>query len=81
MDYKDIDYSKYLSVDNGRGILLSKGDIEILERYGFDFRNYSSIKNLLIDLDSYCNDNLIDEDLEDVINKISEMYYYNCVNK
>jgi len=81
MNYKDIDYSKYLSVDNGKGILLSKSDIEILERYGFDFNYYSNIKDLLIDLDNYCNDNLIEEDLEEVINKISEMYYYNCVNK
>ena len=81
MSYRNIDYTKYLSLDNGKGILLSVGDVQILKRYGFDFECYSSIKDLLMDLDNYCNNNFIEEDLEDVLNKISEMYYYNYVNK
>ena len=81
MDYKDIDYTKYLSIDNGRGILLSSDDIEILIKYGFDYNKYSNLCDLLFDIDNYINDGYGDEDLEYVLQKISEMYYYNSVNK
>lgn len=81
MEYKDIDYTKYLSVDNGNGILLNKSDIETLERYGFNFKTYSNIKDLIIDLDNYCNECDDTDEIEEILNKLSEMYYYNYVNK
>jgi len=81
MNYKDIDYTKYLSYDNGKGILLSSTDIEILERYDIDFRGYASIKDLIIDLENLCDVYDIDDDLEDLLNKLSEVYYYNYVKK
>ena len=40
MNYKDIDYSKYLSIDNGKGILLSKEDALVLKRYDIDYKKY-----------------------------------------
>lgn len=80
MNYRDIDYRKYLSIDNGNGILLSKEDINILEKYGFNFYNYNNIKEILMDLDNLCNDDY-QEELEELIQKLNEIYYYNYIKK
>lgn len=78
----DIDYRNYLSIDNGKGLLLGKDVIEVLERYGFDYRNYSSLNNLIFDIDSYLGQSYDDlEDLEEVLIGLSESYYYNEIKK
>ena len=78
----DIDYTNYLSVDNGKGLLLRREDIEVLYRYKFDYRNYSSLSALIFDIDSYLNDNIEGvDDLEEVLIRLSEMHYYKDINK
>ena len=78
------DYSKYLSYDNKKGILLNNHEIEVLQRYGFDYKKYSSLNELIFEVDNYINEegcfNDVDE-LEEVLDKISEYHYYNEVNK
>ena len=74
-----VDYSKYLSFDNGQGILISKSDNDVLLRYGFDVRKYSSLNNLIFDIDNYLNEVMGEEDLEDVLVRLSERYYYEYV--
>ena len=70
--------------DNGKGILLNSYEIEILERYGFDYKKYSNLNELIFEIDNYINEegcfNDIEE-LEEVLDKISEYHYYNEVNK
>lgn len=70
--------------DNGKGILLNDHEIEVLLRYGFDYKRYSSLNELIFDVDNYINEegcfNDVDE-LEEVLDKISEYHYYNEVNK
>lgn len=70
--------------DNGKGILLNDYEISVLERYGFDYRKYGDLNSLIFDLDNYINEegcfNDVD-DLEEVLDKISEYHYYNEVNK
>lgn len=80
MDYKDIDYSKYLSVDNGKGILLSKEDTLVLKRYGIDYKKYGNLNELIFDIESLLDEEE-DEELEEMCSKLSEIYYYNYVNK
>jgi len=80
MNYKEIDYTKYLRIDNGKGILLTSEDIEVLTRYGFDYTKYN-LKDLIFNLDNYLNDGYGEEDLEEVVQKLNEMYYYNNINK
>lgn len=80
MDYKDIDYSKYLSVDNGKGILLSKEDALLLEKYDIDYRKYSNLGELIFDIESLIEE-VEDDELEDICFRLSEIYYYNYVNK
>lgn len=78
----DIDYTNYLSVDNGKGLLLRCEDIEVLYRYKFDYKNYSNLSDLIFDIDSYLNDNIKDiDDLEEVLIHLSEMHYYKDINK
>ena len=73
----DIDYYKYLSVDNGKGLLINKADIDVLSLYGFDYRKYNNLGDLIFDLDNYLGstyDNL--DDLEEVLIRLSDINYY-----
>lgn len=73
----NIDYRKYLSVDNGKGVLINREDISILNNYGFDYKKYSSLQELIFDIDNYLNDTYEDlNDLEEVLIKLSETNYY-----
>ena len=77
------DYRKYLSIDNGKGLLISKNDAYVLEQYGIDYYNYSSISDLILIINRFIDDNEISEldDLEDVINHLMEVHYYNETKK
>ena len=70
--------------DNGKGILLNSHEIEVLGRYGFDYRKYGSLNELIFEVDNYINEegcfNDVDE-LEEVLDAICEYHYYNEVNK
>ena len=78
----DIDYRNYLSIDNGKGLLLGKDVIEVMEKYGFDYKNYSNLNNLIFDIDSYLSQSYDDlEDLEEILISLSESYYYNEIKK
>ena len=77
------DYKKYLSIDNGKGLLLKSNDAFILESYGIDYRNCSSISDLIVIISKYIDDSEIIEldDLEDVLVNLSEMNYYYNIKK
>ena len=74
------DYRKYLSFDNGHGVLIPKRDIYLLDRYGIDYRNCSSLKELIL-LINVCLEEDYDEELELVLDDLSEVHYYQEVNK
>jgi len=77
----NIDYYKYLSLDNGKGLLISKKDALVLEKKVFDYKKYATIQELIIDIDNYLNTSFGDVELEEVLENLSERYYYNNVNK
>ena len=74
------DYTKYLSIDNGHGILLSSYDVSILDRFHIDYLDCLSIKDLMVRIEDEL-DNEYDEELDDVLNHLSELHYYHEVNK
>ena len=78
-----IDCSKYLSIDNGKGILLNRYDAYVLDSYGIDYSNCLSISDLILIIGKYIDDNEIDEldDLEIVLSNLMEMHYYNETKK
>ena len=74
------DYSKYLSVDNGHGILIPRNDAYILDQYGINYNDCLELKDLILLISNYLDDDY-NEELEEVIDHLSEIHYYNEVNK
>ncbi len=78
----DVEYSLYLSVDHGKGLVFSREEIRVLNRYGFDYRKYCNYDNLIFDINDYLSNTIDDvDDLEDILISLSEKYYYSKVNK
>ena len=72
--------NKFLQKYNN--IYISIGQKEILDKYGFDINKYSSVNELLFDLEEYLNDSYTElEDLEWVSQTVAEYNYYNNTNK
>ena len=61
-------------------LLLSDYQIEILNNRGIDLNKFRSNHDLIYYLESILN-NGADEELEQVSEELSEIYYYNDVNK
>ena len=78
----NIDYESFLSIDNGKGLLLHKNEIETLYKYGFDYKKYTNLSNLIFDIDNYINSCYNDtNELEEVLINLSEINYYNNIKK
>lgn len=77
------DYRKYLSNDNGKGLLIRNNDALVLDSYGIDYSNCSSISDLIVIIGKYVDDNELYEldDLEIVLSNLSETNYYNNIKK
>ena len=77
------DYRKYLSIDNGKGLLISKNDVFVLEHYGIDYCRCSNLNDLILILSNYIDDNYDSEldDLEEVLEHLMEMHYYYEIKK
>lgn len=77
------DYYKYLSIDNGHGLLFSRDDARIMDFYKIDYRNCSSMSDLIMIISQFIDDNYgdVNEDLEDVLAHLMESHYYFEVNK
>jgi len=77
------DYRKYLSYDNGKGILINNYDKEVLDRYNINYQECSNTKSLIILINDYLDDNYYEDlnELELVLEHLEETYYYNEVNK
>lgn len=78
-----VDYSKYLSFDNGKGLLLNRYDCYVLDTYGIDYSNCLSINDLILIISKYIEDSELYEldDLELVLSNLMEVHYYNETKK
>ena len=67
----------------GNDIYLTDKEKNVLERYDFNINNYSNISNLIFDLTEYLDDNsdLELDDLESVLDSLTEFNYYHNTNK
>ena len=61
-------------------MLLSNYQISVLNRFGIDYKNYSSIKELVFEIEN-CLDDDYDEELDLVSSQLSEYIYYNETKK
>lgn len=67
----------------GSDIYLTDKEKEVLERFDFNINNYSNISNLIFDITEYLDDNsdLELDDLESVLDSLTEFNYYHNTNK
>lgn len=65
---------------NQKGIVLTNKEIDVLKRNEIDYEKYTSVSELLYDIDEILN-YTDDEDLEVVSENISERNYYLNTNK
>lgn len=61
-------------------LLLTDYQVDILDKNGIDLTRFNSNHELIYYLENILNMNS-NEDLEDVSEELSEMYYYNNINK
>ena len=78
---KDVYEDKSFIKNRGNGIYLSDNDIEVLKRYDIDYSKYSSLNNLIFDIEEILNYEVDINDLDEVSRKLSELNYYNNTNK
>lgn len=67
----------------GNNIYLTDKEKSVLERFDFNINNYADIKSLILDISQYIDDNLDLEleDLEAVLDSLTEFNYYHNTNK
>lgn len=63
------------------GLILRDSHIEVLNRYNIDYRNHSSLKSLIFEIEEVLEEEDEAEDLEKVSEELSEINYYNYTNK
>lgn len=77
-----IDFNKGKFNDIGNGILLTNKEIEVLDRYNIPYKNCTSLKDIIFEIESIINElDIMDEDLEEISISISERDYYQNTNK
>lgn len=73
----DLDLENNFHKHRGGDIYLSNYQIDILKRNSFDVDKYNSLNSLIFDIESYLDENVdVDEELDNLLNDLSEMNYY-----
>ena len=73
-------YTKYLSYDNGKGLLIAPHDKVILDRYKINYQNIYTLSDLITIIENIA-DETEDEELEIVLEHLNETHYYQEVKK
>ena len=87
VDGKYIDENDLISSEKSflrryNNIYISEEQKDILDKYNIDINNYSSINELIYDIEDLLNNSVLElDDLEWVSQTISEYNYYNNTNK
>lgn len=72
---------KSMLKQRGNGIYLSDNDIEVLNKYSINYKNYGSLNSLIFDIEQILNEDTDLNDLDEISRKLSELNYYNNTNK
>ena len=74
----NIDFEKnFIAYVNGE-IVLTKGEVEVLDNLQINYQSYTSMSRLMNDLEDYVDDN---PELEDMLKDMSDRNYYLNTNK
>ena len=77
-DLINYDDKKLLHKDIGNGIYLNDYQINLLKSYNIDYQNCKSIEELMYLIESYVD---CDEEVESLLDELSEFHYYHDTNK
>ena len=75
------DINKSFLRDVGNGIMLSSNEIDILNRYGIDYKSCMSVSELIFKIENYLNEIEDSVDLDELSIRLSEFNYYSNINK
>ena len=75
------DFNKVLKKNRSNGMFLSEEEVEILEKYNINYLNFSSVSELILEIENILNEQSDLEDLEWLSANLSEYNYYNNTNK
>lgn len=76
----DFDSNSFVTTNNN--LMLTKREIEILNRYGINYLKCNNLKELLFEIEDIISDmDIVDDDLDYVSQTISERDYYQNTNK
>ncbi len=70
-------FTKHIKND----LYLSDSDIEILEKYEIDYLKFKSVKELMFQIETMLRNTDAEDDLEDLLIKLSDYNYYFQTNK
>lgn len=73
-------YDNLLLKHRNNGLILSDYQLDILKRNDFDINKYSSMQELLFDIEEYLNEEY-DLELDSVSNQLAEFIYYRDTKK
>lgn len=77
---KFANYDNLLLKRRDNNMLLSDFQVTILKKTGFNYQNYSSVRNLLFDIEDYLAETF-DEELDLVSSQLAELIYYTDTKK
>ena len=66
-----------------KNIYLSNNDLKILNKYNISYENFSNMKELMFYLEEIIDNEYVENDLEELLIKLSEYnyYFYTIYNK
>ena len=73
-------YEDLLLKRRENNILLSDYQVSVLKRNGIDYNNFSSIRELMFEIENYLDEEF-DDELDLVSSQLSEYIYYNETKK
>lgn len=77
----DLDFKSNSLNDCGKGVFLTNFEIDILEKYDIDYKNTTSLKEVLFLVEEILDDDSSLDDLENISKSIAERDYYMNTNK
>lgn len=77
----NLDFESNSLNDCGNGMFLTNFEIEILDKYSINYKKYSSLKEVLFEIEDILNDDGTLDDLENISKSIAERDYYLNSNK
>lgn len=76
----DIDFNKNKYVKVNNNLILTNYQIEVLERLKIDVKNKTTLNEILLEAEDVYEETL-DEELEIILEQLSERNYYENTNK